>query len=108
MDLIDLMDAPVAPFARGSHTSWKSAKSFTLADRQTKVRRYLRLLAECGGLTDPEVHALTSWPRSSICSIRSIAEAASLVCKTGDTRKSEWDKDCGVYGLTQAGRRQAE
>lgn len=42
-----------APYARGSHTGYKAAASFSLEDRQSKTARYLALL-QTGPRIDPE------------------------------------------------------
>lgn len=105
MDLIDLMDRPTEhPFAKGSHTSWKAARAVNQIDRASKTRKYLDLLAAHGNLTDPEVVALTGWPRSSICSIRFAVEHALLVEKAGEQRASQCKRDCEAYRLTNAGK----
>jgi hypothetical protein len=96
------------PFVAGSHQSWKSARRVDLSDRATKTRRYLELLAEHGTLTDPEVVALTNWPRSSICSIRFAVEQALLVEKSGKERPSPYQRACAAYRLTLAGRHAIE
>lgn len=104
----DFFSEPVAPFAKGSHTSWKAAKSFTLSDRQRKTRTYLWLLSQYKDVTDPEAAFGCQYPRSSICSIRNAAERCGLVVKSGRERKSEFGKDCAAYRLTKAGRKVAE
>jgi hypothetical protein len=101
---IDFDQPQTFPFARRSHTSWKSAKAVEPSARADKTRRYLRLLAEHGDLTDPEVVALTGWPRSSVCSIRFAVEQALLVTRTGQERPSPYGRMCGAYRLTEAGR----
>jgi hypothetical protein len=101
---IDFDQAPAFPFAPGSHTSWKAARSIEPSARAEKTRRYLRLLAEHGSLTDPEVTALTGWPRSSVCSIRFAVEQALLVTRTGEERLSPYGRMCGAYRLTDAGK----
>lgn len=103
MNLIDLIDRQTFPHAPGSHTSWKAARSVNLADRATKTRRYLSLLAAHGTLTDPEVVALTGWARSSLCSIRFHVEQALLVEKAGEQRKSQYGRACEAYKLSKVG-----
>lgn len=92
------------PFAIGSHTSFKAACAVDRIDRASKTWRYLDLLAEHGTLTDPEVSALTGWPRSSICSIRFAVENAQLVAKSGEQRRSQYGRACEAYRLTDAGK----
>jgi hypothetical protein len=105
MNQLDIFDHGVTfPHAPGSHTSWKAARQVNVSDRATKTRRYLALLAEHGTLTDPETAALTSWPRSSICSIRFAVEQALLVTKSGEVRPSPYKRDCAAYQLTESGR----
>lgn len=101
----DLFSQPLAPYAKGSHTSWKAAKSFTTRELAKKTLRYLRFLATREDATDPEVVAATGLPRQSVCSIRNGAERCGLVTKSGQERKSEFGKDCGAYRLTDAGRK---
>lgn len=104
----DLFSQPLAPYAKGSHTSWKAAASFTLADRQYKTRAYLQLLATREDVTDPEAAAALRLPRSSLCSIRAHLLASGLIVKSGQERVSEFGKACAGYRLTEAGRRVVE
>jgi hypothetical protein len=100
-----LFSVPVSqPYQRRSHTSFKAAARVDPVARGHKTREYLRLLKQHGSLTDPEVCALTSWPRSSVCSIRWSVEHALLVEKSGDERPSPWGRDCAAYRLTASGR----
>lgn len=56
------------PFAKGSHTSWKSAQAVK-PGRELKIAK-LRALYQGGSYSDHEIHALTGWPISSVCSLR--------------------------------------
>jgi len=105
MTQADLFSQPLAPYAKGSHASWKAAKSFTPRELAEKTLRYLRFLATREDATDPETVIGCVLPRSSVCSIRNGAERCGLVTKSGQERKSEFGKDCGAYRLTDAGRR---
>jgi hypothetical protein len=101
----NLFSQPVSqPFAKGSHTSWKAARAVRREERGAKTLRYLTLLDSHENLTDPEVHKITGWPRSSICSIRHALEHALLVTKTGQERNSPYGLACAAYRLTDAGR----
>lgn len=94
-----------APFAPGSHTSWLSARSFTVQDRQSKTRAYLQLLVRAGDQTDPEASEALRLPRSSLCSIRAHLLACGLIEKSGETRESRYGRACASYQVTSAGRR---
>lgn len=109
MNQPDLFTVPVTqPYQRRSHTSFKSAARVDPIARGQKTREYLRLLATHGTLTDPEVCALTSWPRSSVCSIRYAVEHALLVEKSGEERPSPWGRECAAYRLTRDGEKVAK
>jgi len=101
-----LFDQPIAPYAKGSHTSYKAARSLKLDQRQLKIQRYLMTLRINGPMTDPEIEACLGYPRQSICSIRNAAMSCGLVCRGVDERKSQYGKDCATWQLTDAGMRQ--
>lgn len=105
----DLFDSPpIAPYAKGSHTSYKAAKSLKLDARQLKIQRYLMTLRINGPMTDPEIERCLGFPRQSICSIRNHAMACGLVKRGSEERQSKFGKACGCYMLTEKGRRQTE
>lgn len=100
---IDLFSSPVAPYAKGSHTSWKAAKAVTLETRVLKITRYLLALKAHGPMTDPEVEACLGYPRQSICSIRNQAMSCGLVTRGREERPSQYGRDCATWRLTEQG-----
>lgn len=89
----------------GAHTSHKAARR-AAADRPTKTRAYLRLLARRGPLTDHEARmGLGYQSLSTICSIRNGALNCGLVKRGLETRPSPYGgNDCWTWELTAAGR----
>lgn len=91
------------PFAADSHESYQAA-IHAAKSRGVKTRRYLRLLAERGPLTDHEVHAITGWPLSSINSIRNGVMSCGLVEKGSDTKLSPYGMPCRTWQLSESGQ----
>lgn len=90
------------PFATGSNTSYKAAKSIDPKRRGEKTRLYLR----CLGLyaeTDHEMARRLNVPLSSITSIRNNLVQAGLVTKCGEAM-GPYSKPCTTWGLTDSGR----
>lgn len=85
------------PFARGSHTSYKSAVQ-SGATRDTAKRRYLEALEAAGeqGLTDHEASDEIGRPLSSICAIRNLVAAQGYVGRAGE-RIGKYDRACTVW-----------
>lgn len=83
------------PFAKGSHTSYEAAVD-AAPSRDLKKAQYRRLLRARGPLSDWEVHRITGWPLSSVCSIRN---GVPDVVKAG-YGKSPFGKIVTTWGLS--------
>lgn len=95
------------PFARGSHTSYKSARRIDSVQRQTKTRRYLALLYD-RALIDEVAAGLLGCKQSSICSIRWSLSQRGLIRKAGEQIAPLTGESCTAWELTAEGRRQVE
>lgn len=90
------------PFAAGSQTSYKAARSVARG-RGKKTLRYLAALKQRGvqGFTDSEASAFLGLPVSSLCSIRGATMACGLVAKSGEERIGRYGKKCSVFVLVE-------
>jgi hypothetical protein len=98
-------EAAAIPFQAGSHTSFKAARWLDAkGDRPLKVQRLMNAYREAGegGLNDSEASAVTTLPRSSICSLRACLANCGLVERAGE-RVGAYGIRQTVHRITQAG-----
>lgn len=86
---------PSLPFVAGSNTSYQAAME-AVPGSARKVDRLRALYLQFGPLSDPEVEALTQWPRSSICSTRN--HLKDELVREG-VSKSKYGKNCDRWRL---------
>lgn len=85
-----------SPFLEARETSALAAVA-TAPTKARKAAELLRLIDAAGraGMSDPEIHAATRWPRSTICSIRN---SVRIFLWPADRRAvSEWGIECTCW-----------